>query len=109
VTAEFNLNLLRRINRELDANFKLHQFEHYAFFNPRYSRIEMHLMSLTDQVVTIGRHRFAFRQGETIHTENSYKYSIDRICRLGSECGFHQEQVWTDTDKLFSVSYFVAD
>jgi dimethylhistidine N-methyltransferase len=72
VTAEFNLNLLRRINRELNGNFKIHQFEHYAFFNPRYSRIEMHLVSLTDQVVKIGRHQFSFRAGETIHTENSY-------------------------------------
>lgn len=108
VTAEFNLNLLRRINRELDANFKIHQFEHYAFFNPRYSRIEMHLVSLTDQVVKIGRHQFSFRAGETIHTENSYKYSIDSIARLGQDTGFEREQVWTDEEKLFSVHYLTA-
>ncbi len=108
VTADFNLNLLRRINRELGANFKLHQFEHYAFFNPRYSRIEMHLLSLTDQVVTIGQHQFSFREGETIHTENSYKYSVDGVVRLGHECGFRHEQVWTDTEKLFSVHYLSA-
>lgn len=108
VTAEFNLNLLRRINRELDGNFKIHQFEHYAFFNPRYSRIEMHLVSLTDQVVKIGRHQFSFRAGETIHTENSYKYSIDNIARLGMEAGFEREQVWTDEENLFSVHYLTA-
>jgi dimethylhistidine N-methyltransferase len=108
VTAEFNLNLLRRINRELDANFKIHQFEHYAFFNPRYSRIEMHLVSLTDQVVKIGRHQFSFRAGETIHTENSYKYSIDSVARLGQDAGFEREQVWTDEEKLFTVHYLTA-
>ncbi len=108
VTAEFNLNLLRRINRELDGNFKIHQFEHYAFFNPRYSRVEMHLVSLTDQVVKIGRHQFSFRAGETIHTENSYKYSIDSIARLGQEAGFEREQVWTDDENLFSVHYLTA-
>lgn len=108
VTADFNLNLLRRMNRELGANFKLHQFEHYAFYNPRYSRIEMHLVSLADQVVTIGHHQFSFREGETIHTENSYKYSIDNVVRLGHECGFRHEQVWTDNEKLFSVHYLSA-
>lgn len=108
VTADFNLNLLRRINRELGANFKLQQFEHYAFFNPRYSRVEMHLVSLTDQVVTIGHHQFSFREGETIHTENSYKYPVDGVVRLGHECGFRHEQVWTDTEKLFSVHYLSA-
>lgn len=108
VTADFNLNLLRRMNRELGANFKLNQFEHYAFFNPRHSRIEMHLVSLADQVVTIGRHQFSFREGETIHTENSYKYSIGSVARLGQECGFRHEQVWMDKEKLFSVHYFSA-
>ncbi len=108
VTAEFNLNLLRRINRELDGNFKIHQFEHYAFFNPRYSRVEMHLVSLTDQVVKIGRHQFSFRAGETIHTENSYKYSVDSIARLGQDAGFEREQVWTDDENLFSVHYLTA-
>lgn len=108
VTADFNLNLLRRINRELGANFKLHQFEHYAFFNPRHSRIEMHLVSLVDQVVTIGGRQFSFRQGETIHTENSYKYSVESVVRLGRECGFRHEQVWMDTEKLFSVHYLSA-
>jgi dimethylhistidine N-methyltransferase len=108
VTAEFNLNLLRRINRELDGNFKIHQFEHYAFFNPRYSRIEMHLVSLTDQTVKIGRHSFSFRAGETIHTENSYKYSIDRVTQLGQEAGFQHEQVWTDEGNLFGVHYLTA-
>lgn len=109
VTADFNLNLLRRINRELGANFKLQQFEHYAFFNPRYSRIEMHLVSLADQVVTIDGHPFSFREGETLHTENSYKYSIESITRLSHECGFHHEQVWTDKEKLFSVHYLSAN
>lgn len=108
VTAEFNLNLLRRINRELDGNFKLHQFEHYAFFNPRYSRIEMHLVSLIDQVVKVGGYQFSFRTGETIHTENSYKYSVDRVIHMGRDSGFRHEQVWMDEEKLFSVHFLTA-
>lgn len=108
VTAEFNLNLLRRINRELHADFKIHKFEHYAFYNPILSRIEMHLVSLAKQNVTIASQRFSFAEGETIHTENSYKYSVEGIMRLGHESGFAHERVWTDRDKLFSVHYLSA-
>lgn len=108
VTAEFNLNILQRINRELRGNFKLHQFEHYAFFNPVLSRIEMHLISLIDQTVKIGPHHFSFSQGETIHTENSYKFSLDSITRLGQNCGFSHLRAWTDGEKLFSIHYLEA-
>lgn len=108
VTAEFNLNILQRINRELDGDFKLERFEHYAFFNPVLSRIEMHLISLTKQTVKIGVHQFSFQQGETIHTENSYKYSMDSISRLGRDCGFTHERAWADQDKLFSIHYLEA-
>jgi dimethylhistidine N-methyltransferase len=105
VTADFNLNLLRRINMELNADFNRHQFEHYAFFNPDQSRIEMHLVSLCDQRVTVGGQAFHFTLGETIHTENSYKYSLAQVARLGGTCGFEHVRAWTDRNDLFSIHY----
>ena len=84
VTAAFNLNLLARINRELGGDFRLRRFRHYAFYNPTLGRIEMHLVSLARQVVNIGDYRFAFEAGESIHTENSYKYSDRKSTRLNS-------------------------
>src|SRR5690606_17059343 len=105
VTADFNLNLLRRINNELDADFDRHQFEHYAFFNPQASRIEMHLVSLVRQVVTIADVKIHFEAGETIHTENSYKHSIAKVATLAGECGFAHSRVWTDRKDLFSIHY----
>lgn len=105
VTADFNLNLLRRINNELGADFDRHQFEHYAFFNLAQSRIEMHLVSLANQTVHIADQRFHFKRGETIHTENSYKYTIEDIARLGIACGFDHIKAWTDHEELFSIHY----
>src|SRR6266849_4880743 len=105
VTAQFNLHLLERINRELDANFQLDQFGHYAFYNPGQSRIEMHLVSLTDQVVRIGKVEIAFKLGESIWTESSYKYTIEEFARLARAAGFTVERVWTDAQQLFSVQY----
>src|SRR5207302_810512 len=87
VTAAFNLNLLRRINRELGGDFDLRGFAHYAFYNPGPGRIEMHLVSLARQTVSVGEHRFAFDAGESIHTENSYKYSIDEFQALAAQAG----------------------
>jgi dimethylhistidine N-methyltransferase len=113
VTAAFNLNLLARIDRELDADFNLRGFAHRAFYNPLsehgphgagdLGRIEMHLVSLADQRVRIGDRTFDFRQGETIHTESSYKYSLDGFRALAARAGFIPEQVWTDSQGLFSV------
>ncbi len=84
VTAKFNLNLLARINRELGANFNLAAFEHHAFYNAERSRIEMHLASAKRQKVRIGDATIEFRAGETIHTENSYKYSIELVPGAGA-------------------------
>ena len=103
VTARFNLNLLTRINRELGANFKPRQFRHYAFYNAPLGRIEMHLVSLRRQDVDIGSHRFAFEAGESIHTENSCKYSIEEFRRLAAEAGFRGAEVWTDRRGLFAL------
>lgn len=106
VTAAFNLNLLARINRELGADFDLDGFAHQAFYNPDLGRIEMHLVSLLDQSVRINEHRFAFHAGESIHTENSYKYTVDEFSALAAEVGFQLEAVWTDQQNLFSVQYY---
>ena len=108
VTAEFNLNLLRRMNRELGADFDLSAFRHRAFYNEPLGRIEMHLESLRDQTVRFGDHSIDFRQGETIHTENSYKYSVEETRRLAAKAGFRADLSWTDADRLFSVHYLTV-
>jgi L-histidine Nalpha-methyltransferase len=101
VTAKFNLNLLARINRELGADFELAAFEHHAFYNAERSRIEMHLASTKRQKVRIAGLTIDFRAGETIHTENSYKYSIDSFQALAHGSGWSPLAAWTDG--LFSV------
>jgi dimethylhistidine N-methyltransferase len=103
VTAAFNLNLLARINRELGANFDLKRWRHYAFYNPAEGRIEMHLVSMGAQNVALGKHRFHFASGETIHTENSYKYSLDGFRDLAAKAGFTSDKVWTDRRGLFAL------
>jgi L-histidine Nalpha-methyltransferase len=103
VTAAFNLNLLARINRELGADFDLRRFRHYAFYNPALGRIEMHLVALEAHGVKLGEHRFAFAAGETIHTENSYKYSIEGFGELAAKAGFRSAKVWTDRRGLFAL------
>ena len=108
VTAEFNLNLLARVNRELGANFDLGSFRHKAFYNDELGRIEMHLESLRDQTVVLDGRSIAFRQGETIHTENSYKYSVEETHRLACKAGFRPSRVWTDAQRLFSVHYLTV-
>ena len=108
VTAAFNLNLLARINRELGGNFDRRRFRHYAFYSPARGRIEMHLVSLAAQTVDVGDHRFAFGAGESIHTENSYKYSIDEFRALAAKAGFRGECVWLDPRGLFSLHGLVA-
>lgn len=103
VTAAFNLNLLRRINRELAADFDLAAFRHIAFYNEAAGRIEMHLESLRAQAVTIGGRRFAFGAGERLHTENSCKYSVAEFQALARAAGFSPAQVWADAGGLFAV------
>lgn len=103
VTAAFNLNLLTRINRELAGDFDLDAFAHRAFFDPVESRVEMHLVSLRDQEVSVAGECFAFQTGETIHTESSYKYDDATFHRLAVAAGFTPERVWTDARGLFSV------
>ena len=109
VTARFNLNLLARVNRELGADFDLRRFRHYAFYNAPLGRVEMHLASLVRQTVRIGRHRFAFERGETIHTENSCKYSVEEFRALAAEAGFRGAKLWQDRQDLFSLHGLVAD
>jgi len=108
VTAAFNLNLLRRINRELGADFDLRRFSHYAFYNAPLGRIEMHLVSLAAQTVNVGDHRFGFGAGESIHTENSYKYSAAEFQALAAQGGWRPKKVWTDARGLFSLHGLVA-
>lgn len=103
VTAAFNLNLLERFNRELDGDFSIDCFEHLAFFNETAGRIEMHLRSTRDQQVSVADRTIDFSQDETLHTENSYKYSIEEFQALAAAGGFLPERVWTDHADLFSV------
>lgn len=107
-TAAFNINLLHRINRELNANFKPENFRHKAFYNGDLGRIEMHLVSQAQQTVTIDDYQFDFEQDDSIHTENSYKYSIGEFQALAQQAGFESRAVWTDIDHLFSVHYFLC-
>jgi dimethylhistidine N-methyltransferase len=108
VTAAFNLNLLARANRELDADFDLTRFAHYAFYNPLQQRIEMHLLSRGAQTVTVAGERFSFAEGESLHTENSYKYTVDGFNALAREAGFMPEAVWCDEQRRFAVHWLVA-
>lgn len=108
VTAEFNLNLLARVNRELGADFDLSAFRHHAFYNAGAGRIEMHLVSLKAQRVTLGGRIFDFRPGETIHTENSCKYSVEEFQQLARSAGFEPAACWTDPQQLFAVHYLAV-
>ena len=103
VTARFNLNVLVRINRELGGNFDLSSFAHRAIYNRERHRIEMHLISKKQQTVRMLGTSFAFRPGESIHTENSYKYSIERFAALARAAGWTVRTSWTDEAKMFSV------
>jgi uncharacterized SAM-dependent methyltransferase len=103
LTAKFNLNLLARINHELDGDFDLEAFEHRAFYNSECHRIEMHLVSKTRQHVRAAGRAFDFAAGEIIHTENSYKYTLEHFTRLARGAGWSPVVVWTDSGKNFSV------
>ena len=108
VTARFNLNVLHRINRDLGGNFDLSAFTHRAIYNRDRHRIEMHLISRKSQTVRVLGHSFSFRAGETIHTENSYKYSLERFTALARGSGWTPRATWTDSSGLFSVHALVA-
>ena len=101
VTAKFNLNLLTRINRELGGTFQLNTFEHHAFYNRERHRIEMHLASLKRQKVKVAGETIDFRAGETIHTENSYKYSVESLAALARGVGWLPAGAWTDAAQIF--------
>jgi dimethylhistidine N-methyltransferase len=103
VTAAFNLNLLARVNRELGGDFDLSRFRHKAIWNEAQGRIEMHLVSVAAQTVQVAGRHIEFRQGETIHTENSYKYGIDQFQQMGASAGWSARAAWTDAEDLFSL------
>jgi dimethylhistidine N-methyltransferase len=109
VTARFNLNLLVRINRELGGNFDLSAFTHRAIYNRERHRIEMHLISKKTQTVRMLGTSFSFRPGESIHTENSYKYSIDRFAALARASSWKVRESWTDRARMFSVHAMTAE
>lgn len=108
VTAAFNLNLLERANRELATDFDLSKFWHSAFYNAPLSRIEMHLVSRERQRVRSDGEAFDFGEGEAIHTENSYKFTVEGLHALAVRAGFRPGPVWTDPDHLFSVHWLYA-
>ena len=108
VTARFNLNVMVRINRELGGNFDTNAFMHRAIYNRDRHRIEMHLISKMAQTVRVLGRSFSFRAGETIHTESSYKYSLERFTALARGSGWMPRESWTDSAGMFSVHALVA-
>jgi uncharacterized SAM-dependent methyltransferase len=108
VTAAFNLNLLARANRELGTNFVPSRYHHYAFYNPTLQRIEMHLVSRERQTVALAGERHVIEEGESLHTENSYKFTVDGLRDMAARAGFRPGPVWTDPDRLFSVHWLHA-
>ncbi len=108
VTAEFTLNILARMNRELGADFNLKRFAHEAFYDEAAGRIEIYVKSLMDQLVTISGERIAFTADERVHVEYSYKFTIEEFRRLAVRAGFKPIDCWTDAENRFSVHYLVA-
>jgi dimethylhistidine N-methyltransferase len=109
VTAEFNLNLLERLNREVEASFKPENFQHEAFYNEKLGRVEMHLKSKISQIVKVHEKMIKFNEGETIHTENSYKYLPEEFKELCSRAKLSLKKRWMDKNELFCVYYFEKD
>jgi len=103
LTKAFNLNLLARMERELGAEIEPDGFTHYAFYNPVPGRVEMHLVSRFNQTIRISGEEFWMGAGESIHTENSYKYRPDEFQDLAKKAGWHSETFWTDANKLFNI------
>ena len=107
LTADFNLNLLQRMQQELNADIDPGVFEHLAFYNGEEGRIEMHLVSTQQQTLRLNGHRFEFEKGETLHTENSYKYSPTEFINMVTDNGFKEVRHWVDDEGLFAI-YLVA-
>jgi len=105
VTADFNLNLLQRINRELEGKIDVDSFRHHAFYNEDKGRIEMHLVSECVQTLRVDGHSYDFSAGESIHTENSYKYTTAGFRALAEQAGFISEAIWLDDEALFSLHF----
>lgn len=103
VTAAFNLNMLTRLNREANAEFDLNSFAHRAIWNDAESCIEMHLESCCDQTVRVAGHVIRFERGETIYTENSYKFAPEHFAAMAQSSGWHSVELWTDAQQLFSL------
>lgn len=110
VTAAFNLNLLVRINRELGADFDLTKFQHQARYNEDCGRVEAHLVSRIAQTVQLRELglKIEFQRGETIHTENSYKYDLPQLAALAEEAGFKPAKTWFDSERRFSCNFWLA-
>lgn len=107
VTAAFNRNLLVRLNRELGADFKPEKFVHHAFYNAEAGRVEMHLLSMERQQVTVAGMPVIFEAGESLHTENSHKYLSEEFDALAAQAGFSLNKGWQDAEGLFAVQYYV--
>ncbi|HKT14204.1 MAG TPA: L-histidine N(alpha)-methyltransferase [Allosphingosinicella sp.] len=108
ITAQFNLNLLHRINRELDGTIDVDAFEHRAWWHDGFGRIEMHLLATRDLSFKVAGYRFSMREGETIHTENSHKYSLDEARLLARVAGWEPMAGWTDSESMFSLHVWAA-
>jgi L-histidine N-alpha-methyltransferase len=108
ITADFNLNMLKRLNREYRANFDVRNFRHEAVFDEDNSGIEMRLVSLEDQQIRVAGKTFELKRNEHIVTEHSYKYSVEQFESMGKAAGFELQSVWTDSQNLFSVQFFEA-
>lgn len=109
VTADFTLNLIHRINRELGARLDVARFAHEAVYNDDIGRIEIYLVSLADQAFEILGHNFSLSQGERIHVENSHKYTVPQFHELAGKAGWLPEEVWTDANDYFSLHYLVRN
>jgi dimethylhistidine N-methyltransferase len=108
VTAQFNLNLLRRMRRELDAELSEEAFEHVAFYNAKAGRVELYIKSLEEQAIRVAGKVFALRTGELIHTEDSHKYTVPEFTAMANRASFCLRKAWTDAKNYFAVLYFVA-
>jgi dimethylhistidine N-methyltransferase len=108
-TAAFNLNLLERMNRELGTDFDLSAFRHHAYYNEEKKRVEMHLVSIKDQIVNLDDKRFTFKAGESIHTESSHKYDLSDFETFAGAHGFAPLKHWSDEGKRFAVVLFKAN
>ena len=105
----FNLNLLHRINRELDSDIDVDQFSHRAIYNAEKGRVEISLVTNSDQSIRVGDEEFEFEAGETIHTEYSHKYTIEGFAKMAESAGLTLRKHWTDDDQLFGVLHLIVD